>query len=146
MAKRWIRSTTSASWLGHWCELEYNNSVTSSFPKYLLVWLGWYGIVLIYRQLDKHSSKRTSWCIHNIDSMIFGIYSLTYMYSWVYIRFRYFQRDLIGWLIGVECRFQQFFIHNTAASLHTHMFPGFLTPVLHTSYFPSNWLLFHIDC
>ena len=24
-------------------------------------------------------------------------------------------------------------------------FPGFLTPVLHTIIFPSNWLLFHID-
>ena len=26
----------------------------------------------------------------------------------------------------------------------THIFPGFLTPVLHTTYFPSNWLLFQI--
>ena len=27
----------------------------------------------------------------------------------------------------------------------THAFPGFLTPVLHTTIFPRNWLLFHID-
>ena len=33
----------------------------------------------------------------------------------------------------------------TAASSPTHQFPGFLTPVLHTTIFPSNWLLFHID-
>ena len=31
------------------------------------------------------------------------------------------------------------------ASSPTHAFPGFLTPVLHTTIFPSNWLLFHID-
>ena len=32
-----------------------------------------------------------------------------------------------------------------AASSPTHAFPGFITPVLHTTIFPSNWLLFHID-
>ena len=46
----------------------------------------------------------------------------------------------------VKRRFQQLFSHITAVSSPTHVFPTFLTPVLHTTYFPSNWLLFHIDC
>ena len=32
-----------------------------------------------------------------------------------------------------------------AASSPTHAIPGFLTTVLHTTIFPSNWLLLHID-
>ena len=31
-----------------------------------------------------------------------------------------------------------------AAISPTHVFPGFPTPVMHTTNFPSNWLLFHI--
>ena len=38
----------------------------------------------------------------------------------------------------------QYFIHH-AASSPTHMFRGFLTPVLHTTYFPSNEWLVHND-
>ena len=45
----------------------------------------------------------------------------------------------ICWLIRL------FFSHITTASSPTHVFPSFLSPVLlHTTYFLSNWLLFHI--
>ena len=36
--------------------------------------------------------------------------------------------------------------HFMATSSSIHVFPGFLTPVLHKTVFQSNWLLFHIDC
>ena len=35
-------------------------------------------------------------------------------------------------------------MNSTSARTHTHVFPVFLTPVLHTTVFPSNWLLLHI--
>ena len=61
-------------------------------------------------------------------------------------------RTVIGWfndLLGLNAVFNNisYFIYNhiTAASSSSHMFPGFLTPILHTAYFPSNWLLFHTD-
>ena len=34
----------------------------------------------------------------------------------------------------------------TAASSPTRVFLSFLTPVLHTTYYPTSWLLFRIDC
>ena len=50
---------------------------------------------------------------------------------------------LIDWGLTPFLTISQLYI--TAASSPTHAFPGFLTPVLHTTNFPSNWLLFHID-
>ena len=47
-----------------------------------------------------------------------------------------------NWL---KCTAINFLSHIMAASSPTHMFSGFRTPVLHTTIFPSNWLLFHID-
>ena len=35
---------------------------------------------------------------------------------------------------------------NVSSLSPTHVFHDFLTPVLHTTDFKSNWLLFHIDC
>ena len=34
----------------------------------------------------------------------------------------------------------------SASFSHTYVIPGFLMSVLQTAVFPSNWLLFHIDC
>ena len=48
------------------------------------------------------------------------------------------------WLIGVKRRFQHFFNYFTAAKLPTRVFLGFLTPILQTLLFPSNWLRFDI--
>ena len=36
-------------------------------------------------------------------------------------------------------------LYHGGLSSPTHAFPGFLTTALHTTIFPSNWLLFHID-
>ena len=44
---------------------------------------------------------------------------------------------LIDWL-GFNAVFKNFSVISP-----THAFPGFLTPVHHTTNFPSNWLLFH---
>ena len=49
-------------------------------------------------------------------------------------------------LVGAERHFQPFLSHIAATSSPTHVFPTFLTPVLHMTIFPSNCLLFHIDC
>ena len=53
---------------------------------------------------------------------------------------------LIDWLMEVLHRFQQFVSHITASNSPTHVFTGFSTPVIHTTNFPSNWLLLHTDC
>ena len=45
--------------------------------------------------------------------------------------------ELIDW---------SFSSHITTANSPSHVCPSFLTPVIHTTYFPSNWLLLHIDC
>ena len=47
--------------------------------------------------------------------------------------------------LGLNAVFNIFFSHVTQASSPTLVFPRFLTPVLHTTYFPSNRLLFLID-
>ena len=41
--------------------------------------------------------------------------------------------------------FQNKISHITTVSSPNHAFPSFLTPVNHITFFPSNWLLFHID-
>ena len=46
-----------------------------------------------------------------------------------------------SWLI--DCGLTQFSTLSVVISVHLLM--RFLTPVLHTTYFPSNWLLFQID-
>ena len=51
--------------------------------------------------------------------------------------------SLIDW--GLK-PFQHFFQSYHGDQSPSHMWPGFLAPVLHTTYFPSNWLLFRIDC
>ena len=50
-------------------------------------------------------------------------------------------KGLSSGLTPIQKIFQQLFSHITAASLRSHVLADFLTPVLNTTLFPSNWLL-----
>ena len=58
-----------------------------------------------------------------------------------------FQPSLVDWLIDWGLTpLSTIFSHIPVASSPLHVFPGCLTPVIHTTIFPSNWLLSHIGC
>ena len=65
------------------------------------------------------------------------------------VKYKVFQFKFILAESLIDCGltpFSKMFCHITAASSPIHVFPGFLTPVIHTTILPSNWLLFHINC
>ena len=43
----------------------------------------------------------------------------------------------------IEHCFQHYFSHAAAGSVPIHAFPQFLSPVLHTVFFPGHWLFFN---